>query len=256
MKNSSQLKKIARQKTVEITAKVNNLTTRERAIIALTAVVATIITFLQLLWIDSFDQAEIVSNDLAKLHNEKVILLKTLDILDQKSKVDPDTSLRIQNKQLQEQLDVQEKALVSVLGYLVKPAEIVGLLQQVLRENSELKVVGFESLPVEQVFGPESISEVSTNETGTGHDAGSDSEGIRKSPAAGNDGLYARLYSHRVKIQLEAGFFATLGYLQRLESLETGLLFENLEYKVNEYPNASVTLIVETIGLDEEWLGV
>ncbi len=253
MKSRVDIQKIAIQRFLEFRTKVNNLTTRERAIFALTAFVATVITFLQLLWIDSFDQAELVSGDLAKLDNERIISLKTLDILDQKSKIDPNTSLRIQNKQLQKQLDVQEKELVLVLGYLVKPAEIVGLLQQVLLENGDLKVVGFESLPVEQVFGPE-FRQVNNRDALPGANIESDS--LNKSITAADDGLYARLYSHRVKIQLEAGFFATLGYLHRLESLETGLLFQNLEYKVKEYPRARVTLIVETIGLDEEWLGV
>lgn len=241
--------------------KVNSLSLRERSIIAITISIATIVLFLEVFWVPGFEELEGLKKKTQQFHNRMVILTKTIDELDRQMNKDLDLPLRTRNAQLQKQLLTQEKHLVSVLGYLVKPEEIVDLLQQVFLENDELKVLSFESLPVRQVFGPQTIAAPASAKGGRALSEIGAFSGIRKvseqdHPQPAVPELYARLYSHGVKIELEAGFFAILDYLRRLEALETSLLFNRLEYQVEQYPKARVTLTVETIGLEKEWLGV
>jgi MSHA biogenesis protein MshJ len=227
----------------DVVQKIDGLSLRERSIAALTMAVGTIVMFLQLIWAPWFLELEEKERQVARLDKQSVLLQSTVDKLDRKLKEDPDYALRVRNSQLQQQLAAQEKKLVALLGYLVRPEEMVDLLQQVLSESGDLRVVKLESLPVEQVFGPAEAQNPAVGEAYS-QDTGNPFE------------LYTRLFSHRVRLEIEAGFFDTLGYLQRLESLESGLLFDRLRYKVEEYPRARVILVVQTIGLHKEWLGV
>ena len=64
------------------------------------------------------------------------------------------------------------------------------------------------------------------------------------------------LYRHRVRLEFEAGYFETLTYVAALEAENDRLRLARLDYKVTEYPRARVVVVVETRGMDEEWISV
>jgi MSHA biogenesis protein MshJ len=49
---------------------------------------------------------------------------------------------------------------------------------------------------------------------------------------------------------------ATLRYLRTVEDLPRRLFWEGLEYRVQEYPRAIITLKLYSLSGQEEWLGV
>ncbi len=235
----------AKKRVLALVDRVNGLTLRERAIIGVTLSVSTVVLLLQLVWSSWLVDLDTLNKGLVQTENRQAAMASTLEELEKKLETDPDYAIKVQNRQLAAQLAAQEEEIANMLGYLVKPEEMVGLLHQVLKETGGLKIRKLESLPTEQVFVEQEEDEGEPAE-----------HGEQQVRGTGSDVLYGHLYSHKVRIEIEAGFFSTLAYLEHLESLDSGLILKRLEYRVNEYPEAEITLLVETIGLDKEWLGV
>ena len=61
----------------------------------------------------------------------------------------------------------------------------------------------------------------------------------------------APFYQHVFEITFTGNYFATQRYLQQLEKLPGQLYFDSIDYQVQKYPLATVTLKVHTISLDE-----
>jgi len=64
------------------------------------------------------------------------------------------------------------------------------------------------------------------------------------------------LYRHGVKIKIKGTFFAVVKFLQQIELKSQYLLWGDIDYVVEQYPNALVTFEVYTISGDEEFIGV
>ncbi|MCB1691700.1 MAG: hypothetical protein KDI19_02985, partial [Pseudomonadales bacterium] len=182
-----------------------------------------------LYWSSQITKGDAYSEQLADSSRKRDTLTATLEALGREIEADPNNILRLQNSQLETQIASQEDELHGVVAQLVRPREMVDLLQQVLKQSRGVELIELENLAVEQVFG----------------DGNADA-----------DGATISLYRHQVRMVFSAEYFDTLGYLQNLESLGARLIFRRLDYKVDEYPRARVELIVETLGMDKEWLGV
>ena len=66
----------------------------------------------------------------------------------------------------------------------------------------------------------------------------------------------ALLYEHATTIKLAGGYQQLYQYLTALEDSEWELFWDQLEYKVTEYPYAEITIRVHTISADEHWIGL
>lgn len=64
------------------------------------------------------------------------------------------------------------------------------------------------------------------------------------------------LYQHRITIEVEGDFASTLAYLRRIEGSRWQLLWDRLEYRVEQFPDANVTIELHTLSEREEWVGV
>jgi MSHA biogenesis protein MshJ len=66
----------------------------------------------------------------------------------------------------------------------------------------------------------------------------------------------ATVYNHGLKLVVEGDFFNILNFLESLESQHLKMIWDELDYEVEKYPKATVTLILHTIGSGEGWIGV
>lgn len=105
----------------------------------------------------------------------------------------------------------------------VPPDKMAQALQDILRQNGNLRLVGMETLPVKP-FGGES------QET-------------------------AWVYRHSLSLVVQGDFFSTLDYLKSLENLPWRVHWEAIDYKVTAYPNAETRLQVYTLSFEKDWLG-
>ncbi len=80
--------------------------------------------------------------------------------------------------------------------------------------------------------------------------------GVEEIIAADADEGIPPVYRHTVEVVTRGDFFALLGYLQRLESLDWELQWDALRIETEEHPHARATITLSTLSLDEEWIGV
>ena len=100
------------------------------------------------------------------------------------------------------------------------------LLEDMLRRQPGLELVELKSLPPEPVLVGEAREQV---------------QGI---------------YLHPLEIRFQGRFFGVIDYLNALEALQWDFVWRAVAYDVTDYPVADVVLTVETIGREEDWLGV
>jgi len=105
----------------------------------------------------------------------------------------------------------------------VEPRLMARALRDLLRQNKRLTLIRLESLPVKTLLE------------------------IQQHPL---------VYLHGLNIQFKGDYFATLDYLQTLETLPWHFYWQRIAYQVQDYPQAEVSIIVSTLSFQEEWLGV
>ena len=138
--------------------------------------------------------------------------------------VDPNQVLRDELELLRSEHQAIEQRIASLTDALVSPQQMVVVLEQMLTQDSRLKITGLVTLPREEIL-------------------------------LGEDEPQARLYKHRLRITLSASYPALLAYLQRLDTLKWRLYWQLLDYQVEQYPRGEVTLEVYTLSSREDVLG-
>lgn len=137
--------------------------------------------------------------------------------------------MREENKTLAGQLAERQKQLSARMARFVPQEDMLGLLRGVIERNRGLQLVDLSKLPAEQL--------------------GSPTTDVETEPAVA-------LFNHQVRVTFTGGYFETLSFVQDVELQLPRLRWESMDYHVTEYPNANVTLVFETLGVDARWLGM
>lgn len=119
----------------------------------------------------------------------------------------------------------------------IRPAQMAGVLRDLLHAESGLVLIRLESLGVEPLF-PVDEKDKTDNEKR--------SKRLHES----------EIYKHGLRIVFEGDYFKTLNYLRALEGMPWRLYWDNVEYQVTKYPKATVEITVHTLSLHEGWIGV
>ena len=68
--------------------------------------------------------------------------------------------------------------------------------------------------------------------------------------------LGGQVFSHGLVIEFQGDFFATLSYLQYLEDLTGNFFWDTLDFQIQQWPMATVTLQIHTLSTDRGFIGV
>ncbi len=218
-----------KEKYAKLSEKVEAITLRERVIIVATIVIGVFFLWLQFVF-DPLDKREKASTQLARESESKMFDLSSEQtLLADKIKQDPNIILRKQQKQLMSQIEQQRIQLEEKLEGLIAPSKMADVLKNILQATGGLKLVSAKNLPVSR-FNEE-------NE---------DSEESEEMP----------LYRHELELVIQGGYYDVIDFLLQLEGLEKGFQWVMMNYQVERYPKAEVTLLVQTLSLDEQWIGI
>lgn len=119
----------------------------------------------------------------------------------------------------------------------IQPAQMAGVLRDMLHAESGLVLLSLESLGAQPLFPPSE-------------------EELAEIEKSGKRSHQPEIYKHGLRIVFEGDYFKTLHYLRALEDMPWNLYWDNVEYQVTEYPKASVAITVHTLSLQEGWIGV
>lgn len=114
-------------------------------------------------------------------------------------------------QQLEELLAKRNESLLKFKNKIIPPTRIPYLLESMLRDLSDLKLVSLET-----------IEKVPFN----------------------TDVEHSALYKHRVKITFTGEYQNMLRYLKRVEKLPFPIGWESLEYKITRFPQAQIVLTI------------
>ncbi len=120
-------------------------------------------------------------------------------------------------------LEELKQQLGDYTAELIGPGEMARVLQGVLREQDNLRLIQIRNLPAQQM--------------------------------AAQDGANTIFYKHGLELEFEGGFFAALEYLEQIEDLPWRIYWQILELEVIEYPRNRIRIEVSTLSPYEEWIG-
>lgn len=212
------------------------LSRREKGLLAAVLVLAPLLIGDALLLEPQRKRALAKERSIAQQSATLATLQSQVTALQQQLQQDPDAGAKAQIAALQGEQQQLEAELQALGSTLVRPEQMNALLERLLARQAGLRLLSLKTLKPESVLG--------------GKAEGGPSATAR--PAAERFDLYR----HGVEIRLEGSFGELQAYLVQLERSPQRLLWEQLQYRVGEYPKAEMTLTVYTLSEDRSWLAL
>ncbi|MEH6814691.1 MAG: hypothetical protein V7677_19325 [Motiliproteus sp.] len=214
------------------------LSVRERALILVTILVAILMPTVMYV-IEPAQKVQLkTTTQIAKLKAENANKFLDIQTLTASKNKDPNQLMRTQIQQRRQQLVALNQKLHEQSEQLVSPQVMLGVLEHLLANYQGVDLVSVNKAE------PQRFS-LSTGEGG----AVESSEQTQPESNAG-------LYRHDLTVVIKGGFFEVLTYLKTLEALPRGFFWDSIDYQVQTYPEAEVSLKIHTLSMDRGWLGV
>jgi len=202
-------------------------------------VLATFVTVLVLMVFILIIEPLLLANQ--KLYSERQELLGinsdiSLKIESTLSKqhLDPNDALRKEFAKQQTESDKHQEQIGLLTQALVAPKQMVSLLENVLTQDKQLKLISLNNLPEQGM----NLSQVKSED---------DVANIKP------DFL---IYKHGFEIELEATYDSSNDYLRRLDALPWQLFWQTLEYESTQYPKGKLKIRIYTLSMSKAVLGV
>lgn len=222
----------------QLQQKIDSRILRERVLLFLTAL-AVVFLLWSLMFQNAIDarQSEL-SNQLNNVRTQRQALDAQIATISLAVANNPNTEKQHTIATLKAERAQLDADLANLSQGLVSAAELPQILQDVLLQTGELKLVQMQTLPVQEL-------QLARVETMVGN------EGIDGSASKG-----AGVFKHEVVLKVSGNYFQVLTFLTSLESTRWRFYWEQLDYAVTEYPNADIELRVYTLSAEKGLLGV
>jgi MSHA biogenesis protein MshJ len=172
---------------------------------------------------------------------DAAIVLRTatqtqITVVAQSMLTDPNRIKGAQIEQLQSDIKTAQETLHKASQGLIQAEQLPQVLQEILQKTTQLSLLSVSTLPVREV-PIEMISEGSANQP---------------SQSSGQEGIY----EHAVELRVAGNYFQVLEWLKALEALPWRFYWQQLDYKVTQYPRSEIRLRVYTLSAEAGLLGV
>ncbi|SET64322.1 type II secretion system protein GspM [Thalassotalea agarivorans] len=183
---------------------------------------------------DAIDEHE---SQISSLTTKKSQTVKSIAVLSEGIKKDPNEAIRTQIEQYKSQLTDVDKDLLSLTNELIGPVQMRQALVNMLKQTNGVKLTKFEQLPTQVLVSP---SKEKVTEDGEEVTVKSD--------------LY--LYKHSIRITLSGRYFEIRNYIKSLEKMEWKFFWQAFDYKVTEYPTGELIIEMYSLSTKKEFIGV
>jgi len=154
------------------------------------------------------------------------------------SRIDPDAQARARLNTMQQEMGQLGSELLALEHGLVPPERMGPLVDGILRANGRLKLVSMRTLLAEPLAAPGAVA---APEAAPG-----------AVPAAGGD--VPLLYRHGVEVTVRGNYLDMVDYMNTLDAMPTRMFWGRAELDVETYPTARLTLTLNTLSLDRQWM--
>jgi len=213
-----------KQRWYDLATKFDVLSQRERVLVAAAVlIVAGLILYLPLESL--LTQHTQLSQQVTSLKNDNDISEQQIALYEQSLATDPDTEYRQrlaniiqQTKQIDEELSFQ---MVDMVPADHMPTLLAGLLSNI----KGIKLNAFTSI------APTPLLEVGEEKK-------------------------MNLYSHGIRLEFTGDYFSVLRFVEAVESMPNKLYWRSMDYKVDAYPKAAITLELYTLSINKTFISV
>ena len=212
--------------------KIDALSQRERVILMVTVLVA-VVMLLQLLLLDPLlserDTMKLairkMNTELTAQQSEQQIIQAQIAAGVNRQKLRQRDKLKAELQQLNTDI---EKSVVA----MIPPHKMAEVLEGLLVESKSLRLLSLENRPVASVLEQNINAEESEATAGQ------------------------VLYKHGFVLRFNGSYMSVIDYFNKLAALPWRFYWDSLSYSVDGYPQATITLEVHTVSMNEEWIGV
>ncbi|WP_417687464.1 hypothetical protein [Pseudidiomarina sp.] len=177
------------------------------------------------IWVVLLPQWQAYQAEQAKLQQQLTtnrLIATQIEAIDIRLSGDPLAPLKTKLSELQEQLNEVNRKLQSETNY-VSAADNRELLKALLSNATELEVKSAQALPAERVYGD-------------------------------GEATAGAIYKHRLQLVLRGSYNQTFNYFQQLEQLPWSFYWQRLDYRVDQHPEAEITLEIYTLSLERDYV--
>jgi MSHA biogenesis protein MshJ len=146
--------------------------------------------------------------------------------------------------QLRERVQRTDAELHQVGSSLIPAADMLPVLERMLAQVGGLRLRAMQSLGRTELVGTALPAATAASAAGA---TSALSAKLDAGPV---------LYRHGFELTLEGSYADLLAYLQALEAMPQHVLWGGVQFKVEQYPRALLTLRLYTLSLDRSWLEI
>jgi len=164
---------------------------------------------------------------------------------------DPNVQDRIRLERIRQEVLQMRHGLQSAQNGLVAPERIVPMLQQLLKQQARLHLVSLTTLP-SGAMGQGGHAAASATAASAPAAAPAAKSPAEAEPARAP----ALLYRHGVEIVLRGNYLDMVNYMDAVEAMPAHVFWGKVNMQVEQYPNATLSLTLYTLSLDEKWIAL
>ncbi len=230
--------RIVKEQAMTINSWWNKNSKREKILVMVT-VPLVIIILAQLLLLQPLEKKQKdVATKIQSMGLELDKVSQQIETTEQLLAVSSKVKLGNQQQSLQEQVLKQKELLSELTDNLIPPEKMAIVVEKLLKQRGKLKLISLANLE------PEGLPNVEAEIVNT----------IDKNDSV--EESKPLIYRHPLQLKFKGSYFQVVKYLKTLENSEYNFYWEQLDYKVDKYPQAEVMLKLSTLGTKSQWMGV
>jgi MSHA biogenesis protein MshJ len=241
-----------KQQWQRIVLKIDALSLRERVIIFGMATLILITLFNTAFLDPQFAQQKQISQRIKQDQASIAGVQTQIQQLTLAQEADPDRAAKERLQYLTMEAESLHAALRAMQKGLVTPDRMSALLEDILKQNSGLRLVSLKTLSASSL-----LDETGREEKLTKNPVSSVKDKNEQKPkgAVEDRSVADTVYKHGVEIVVQGGYLDIMTYLAQLEAMPWHLFWHQAKLNV-DYPKATLTLTLFTLSLDKKWLNL
>lgn len=219
--------KIDTQKYAEIQDLFLGLTMREKVLMLASGLL--LILFGGYVWLVEPVQIKIenLTNNVNRQSSEIGKLAQQIAQIELELSRDPNEPLRQRVVSLTESIEILDESLREQTVDLIPAERMPDVLEKILSQSSNLKVLEMNSIPP-----------------------------VRMMDIAADSGAQVNLFQHGVSLVLEGSYLDIMNYLEEIENLEWRFYWRRFDYLVKDHPVAKAEIELYTLSTSRAFIGV
>ena len=238
---------------LRIATRIDAMSLRERMMVFAAVLASVVFLSYALVLSPLSEQQERLSQQISSQQGDIARIEAEINTMAQASRTDPDSANRLRLAVLQGESDKLAAGLRMMQESLVTPERIAPLLDQMLRSNGKLRLVGLRTLPVTGLS-----EELSALAAPAPAPAAAPVVPAQAAPAATTPvqapEVPELVYRHGVEIVLQGRYPDMVQYMSQLDALPVGLIWGRASLDARDYPHAKLTLTLFTLSLEKDWI--